>query len=109
MRELGRKATHHTQQRKQHKRKHSQLPCDRLLSSKLLPIATSIFDVALERLGTELVVHEPAERDAVAEELRGCDGSAPDEDGGCDEEDAFEDAAEGEDEGGGFADLDRPC
>ena len=50
-------------------------------------------------------MHETAERDAVAEELGCGDGSAPDEDGGDNEEDVLEDAAESEDEGGCLADL----
>ena len=43
--------------------------------------------------------------DGVAEDLEEGDGVVPDEDGGDDEEDVLEDTCEGEDEGGGFADL----
>lgn len=51
------------------------------------------------------VVDEADEGGGVADDLDGGDVGAPEEDGADDEEDVFEDAGEGCDEAGGFADL----
>ena len=81
------------------------LPRAGSLLSELRPVAASVLDMVLQCLGTELVVYEAAERDAVAEELGRGNWCAPDEDRGDDKKDVLEDAAEGEDKGGGLADL----
>ena len=76
-----------------------------MLGAVLGPGAAGLRQVLPEGGGAEFVVDEAAEGDGVAEELEGGDAGAPDPHGGGDEEDVFEDAAEGEDEGGGASDL----
>ena len=76
-----------------------------MLGTILCPTTTAIGKEGLDSIDTELVVDHAAEGDAVAEELQGCDRSAPDGHGGEDEEDVFEDTAESHDEGGRFANL----
>jgi hypothetical protein len=105
MRKLRRRPSHNYKQGNQHRADDNALPSRRLLLAELSPVAAGVHDVVLERFGAELVVHETAERNAVPKELGCGNGGAPDEDGGCDEKNVLQDAAEGEDEGGGFADL----
>ena len=77
----------------------------RLAVAKVGPLTPGLTRVALDRLKSELVVDHAAERNAVAEELQGGDLGAPDDHGGDDEHDVFENTAEGEHEGGGLANL----
>ena len=76
-----------------------------MLGTILCPTTTAIGKEGFDSIDTELVVDHAAEGDAVAEELQGCDRSAPNGHRGEDEEDIFEDTAEGHDKGGGFANL----
>ena len=69
------------------------------------PSALRRSHVFLDLVGSELVVDEAAERNAVSEELEGGDGVAEDHHGGNDEEDVLEYTAEGHDKAGGSADL----
>lgn len=59
----------------------------------------------MELCSANFIVHESRHGHPVTEELHWRDDSAPDDDRGADEEDVLQDAAEGEDEAGGFADL----
>ena len=81
------------------------LALDGTLGAVLGPLAAAFGNIALDRVAAELEPDHAGERDAVAEELQAGDGCAPDCNRGEDEDDVFEDAAEGEDEGGGFANL----
>lgn len=58
-----------------------------------------------ELVPAERVVEQAGEGDGVAKDLERGDGGAPDQDGDDDEEDVLEDAGQGHDEAGGFADL----
>lgn len=69
------------------------------------PGATASANVLLDLVGTELVVDETAEGNAVAKGLETGDGVAEDEHRGKDEEDILEDTGQGEDEGRGLANL----
>jgi hypothetical protein len=78
---------------------------DRLAVAKVGPLAAGLAGVALDGLEPELVVDHAAEGNAVAKELQSRNLGAPDNHGGDDEHDILEDTAEGEDKGGGLADL----
>ena len=69
------------------------------------PLSLTLAQVLLHLLSAKLVVDEAAKSDGVAEHLKARDGISEDEHRGAYEEDVFEDAAEGHDEGGGSADL----
>jgi len=73
--------------------------------AKLLPLHAALAEVLLQLLATELVVDEAAERNGVTKSLEGCDGVLEQEHGRKDEENVLEYTREGENERGGFADL----
>jgi hypothetical protein len=83
----------------------NQLACGRVTDAVVGPSALSGAHVFLDLVGTELVVDEAAEGNAVAEELERGDRVAEDHHGGDHEEDIFQYTAEGHDEAGGSADL----
>ena len=68
------------------------LPAHRVARTILCPHPMPLADILLQFIGTELVVHQPGEGDAVPESLEKRDRVAEDEHRGNDEEDILEDA-----------------
>ena len=100
-----RQSRQHQNQREDDGEEDDDLALDGTLGPVLGPLAAALGNVALDRVAAELEPDHAGERDAVAEELQARDGRAPDGDRGEDEDDVFEHAAERQDEGGGFANL----
>lgn len=78
-----------------------------LASTKLGPLSVGLSDVTLDLLIAELVVDHATQSNGVAEELDTSDLSTPDDHGGDNEQDILQDTAEGQDDGGGLANLRR--
>lgn len=84
-----------------------ELPHDGAPVAVVGPLPRTLRSVLLELVGTELVVDETAERNAVTEELERRDGVAEDEHGSENKEDILEHTREGEHERRGLANLEN--
>jgi hypothetical protein len=101
------KSTQQDQESNNHQPNDDNFPQRRSLNPEFLPRAACLGEVLFELRSAELVVEEAGEGNAVSEELKWRDGSAPDGHAGEDEEYVFEDPTQCQDQGGGFADLIR--
>ena len=108
-RHRGRQTTHNQHDDQERAANDDELAHSRVTHTVVCPGALTLCDVALDLLAAELVVDEAAEGDGVAEGLEAGDGVMEEDHAGDDEEDVLEDAGQGEDERGGFANLIFVC
>lgn len=99
------KASKQDENREEDQAEDDQLPCNGLGRAEFTPGASSLADMLLDLIGAELVVQQTTKSNAVAEELGHGYLRAPDHHRACDQQNIFEDTAEGEDERGRLADL----
>jgi hypothetical protein len=93
------KAAHDNEDEEERNAEDDKLGHGRVSDAVVGPLFAESTKVFLELVGSELVVDETAESDAVAEELERGDGVTEDEHGGEDEEDVLEDSGQGVDDG----------
>ena len=97
--------SHEKEENEDNSTKHNELALRGVVDAVLSPSTVGLSSVLLDLVTAKLVVNETDKSNRVAEKLSKGDGSLPDHHGGDDQEDIFENTAEGHNEGRSLADL----